>query len=346
MTAEVATHYEQAKDSIQWKHVQVPDKSDQCPPEDEALRQHIEHQVEGLNRILRENPEWTAPEVTRDELTGERSLLCNNLASETIYAAPGMHEWREQLVPSAIALYPLQYPDEPRLPSGGEIDEETRGYFTYALDAIGIRTRAEIMRNIAAKYVSANSGRTEWVSLACGAAVPVLNAIPEEARDTVHVEMIDLSERALDFAGMLATDRGFEEGKHFTRRHDNLLRSIVASNELVRELGEESAEMVDAMGIFEYFDDKTVVKFLEHSYQLVAPGGALVVANMLDNHPQLDFNQRGIGWPKIYPRSRQELQEIFAKANLSPENITGYVAQDGVYGVFEITKPLPSLEVV
>ena len=69
---------------------------------------------------------------------------------------------------------------------------------------------------------------------------------------------------------------------------------------------------------------------------------ALVVANMLSDRPQLAFNQRGAGWPHIYPRSIDELVRLVELAGLPLDRTTVHVPQDGVYAVVEIDVPGPA----
>jgi hypothetical protein len=249
-----------------------------------------------------------------------------------------MREWREQLVPSAMALYPLQRPESLDLPSGGLIDQETREYFINAYDAVGIRRRAAIMGDIARRHTGLPDTVTSWVSLACGAAVPVLDSVcnNQDEDPAVHLNLVDADPRALQFAEMLATDQGLKEGEGFTLLQRNLLRGMVFGDGLVQEIGPHQADMVDALGITEYFNDKACVPFLRNAYALVKPGGALVAANMLDTHPDLAFNQRGVGWPKIYPRSPGKIVELVAAAGIPLDMATVTVSEDGVYAVIEM----------
>lgn len=65
---------------------------------------------------------------------------------------------------------------------------------------------------------------------------------------------------------------------------------------------------MDALGIFEYFNDADAVIFL----------------------------QRCIGWERIFPRTLQQLQDIHIAAGVPVENVTVVVPRDGVYAVMEV----------
>lgn len=328
------THEYSDSDGVAIREASLFDESDESPD-----RIAIRGRIAGyIDRVL-QHPEWVGPEVKVNS-SGERELVCNNPVSKEMYSEmPAMASWRKELVPGAIALYPLQYPEERYLPNGVEIDDLTRSMFTNSLDAIGIRSRAKVMSQLASDHIS-KEGATNWTSLACGAAVPVLNAV-EDNRDKIHdinLKLVDFDSSALDFAGDLAVDRGLVEGEEFEVMNRNLLRELIATDNLVKELGEESMDLVDALGIFEYFNENLSTKFLSNAYKLVKPGGAVVVANMLDTHPEIQFNQRVIGWPTIYPRSVDDVKEIIKEAGIDFENVSVTIPSDGIYAVFEIKK--------
>lgn len=346
-TTDVVTVLDEIQDErgINLRRVHVDDVSETSPT------RHDRQAAIALNdEQLRANPDWTAPQLD----SKDRSLILNNPVSEWVYeGSPAMYEWHSALIPTAEALVPMQRPDITKLPirtemdkdgnvvdvrGGGPIDEVARSFFTDALDSIGLRTRAKIMTEIARGYIDAEEDTT-WVSLACGAAIPVLEALKSIKNDNhqVHLQLVDIDRGTLSFARQLALEEGLEEGRDFTPEVRNLVADMIISDSFT-EGREESAMMVDALGILEYFNDKRSATFLGNAYKLVKPGGALVFANMLSDRQELEFNRRGIGWPKIYPRSLEEIIEITDNADLPPENVTITVPEDGVYAVIEVKK--------
>ena len=292
--------------------------------------------------LLRANPQWLAPEVVGGE------LVLHNEVSRWFYRSAAMREWRRELVPGASALYPVQRPTDPRLPSGAPIDALARSIFTDCLDSIGIRTRAQVLREVVQQAARAapepprgTVQRAAWVSLACGAAVPVLDAVAT-LEDTPgadpHLHLVDLDPAALVFARELATARGLVEGADFSLLERDLVTGVVARDSLVDELGEASASVVDAVGIFEYFRDAACVRLLRNAYRLLRPGGVLVVANMLSDRRELQMNQRGIGWPRLFPRSSDQLVELVRLAGLPLARTTVSIPTDGIYAVVDVRR--------
>ncbi len=315
---------------LRTRQLVVVDESDGSP-----TRAASQAAFAALDRLLGDNPSWAAPSVERED------LALHNGASEWIYASPSMRQWRTHLVPRATALYVLQRPDsEHLLPGWVSVDALCRTFVVDGLDGIGIRTRARMMQDAVAPRLGAAlaGGRGRWVSLACGAAVPVLDTLARTGLAGGELVLVDIDTEALAFAGDLAREQGLVEGEDFTLLHRNLVSGVVARAELVAELGAGSASVVDALGIFEYFSDASCVRLLRNAWDLLEPQGVLVVANMLDDRPELSLNQRGLGWPSIVPRSRERLVELVQRAGLPLARTTLSTAQDGVYAVVDVVR--------
>ncbi|MGV0635917.1 hypothetical protein ABQE69_03635 [Mycolicibacillus trivialis] len=330
----------EVSDGLTVEYVSVPDLSD--APRHRADRSATQREITAIDRALRSRPDLPAPDV--GERAGDQVLRPNNPVAAALYRdRPALRAWRTDLVPSAMALTPLYRPEEPRLPNGAPIDRATRDIFLYAPDAIAIRSRAAIMSAIAGRYLSPTTA-TRWTSLACGAAIPVFQALAGRRCRQVELTLVDLDAGALAHAAELgaAAGVGGEVDTRLLQRH--LIREMIVSDRLVDEVGEASQDLVDMLGIFEYIpaefgELKSASVFLRNAFRLLKPGGAVVAANMLDTHPRLAFNQRGIGWPRIFPRSIAELREILHDAGIPPEQVTMTLAADGVYAVLEIRKP-------
>jgi len=328
---------EEREDGIKVTHLHVPDISDGSPG-----REFTQARVDMLDNILKEHPEWEAPKIINGRLVKAEM----NPVSAELYSSEALQEWRTKLVPTAAALANLYHPDELRLASkkveddgslfgGIEIDGPTHDFFVNGLDAIAIRTRAHIMKMVTEQHATNKS--EHWVSLACGAAIPVFEAI--DGRDGVKLDLVDLDQDILEVAERLASEQGLIAGEDFTTHRESLLRLITGDEALVDKLGRENADFVDLIGIVEYFQKKAAVPLLKNAYKMVKPGGSLVFANMLSTRPQLDLNQRGIGWPGIFPRSLDEIIDLVEDAELRRDAIVNvYIPEDQIYAVIDIHK--------
>lgn len=309
-----------------------PDVSDSWPMKDEVTRE-----LNAVDKALKADPQLMPPIVKKDA-SGEVTITCQNSWSEQAFATrPAVVAWRTRLVPTALALYAIQNPLDEHLPDGTRMDSNSRQWFIHANDAIGIRSRARVLAVLAENYLR-NEIDNVWVSLASGAAIPVLEALRNAHLDgqKVHLTLVDYDAVSLKWAKKMAAAEGLKIGEQVKILERNLIHALIRSDDLVKELGEGNVELVDALGIFEYFNDTDAVTFLKHVLRLIKPGGAIVVSNMLTSSPQIDFALRCIGWTPIFPRTLQQLQDIHLAAGIPVENVTVIVPKDGVYAVMEI----------
>ena len=292
----------------------------------------------------------------------------NPATCELITRVPGVEDWLE-LIPTAAALDLLYDPSIERLANGKPVSPAVRDWACNILDAHGIRSRGEIVQDILTKQAidQASLGATEqqWVSLACGAAQPVCQAlrhIKESGNPTPRVALVDLDRSALRAAQTYA--QAMKVKQSIDVRCMNILcpqgvvlpavdaQMNVAARALRRRVGLERAayDAVDAVGILEYVPEvllgkgSTVLQvdaatFLANAAQLVKPGGLLLVGNMRDTHPQLGFTLNVVQWPYIQPRSIETMQRIAGAAGLGNWQVDVYCPDDGVYALYAMRRP-------
>lgn len=288
----------------------------------------------------------------------------NPATCELIARVPGVEDWLE-LIPTAAALDLLYDPSI----EGKPVSPAVRDWACNILDAHGIRSRGEIVQDILTKQAidQASLGATEqqWVSLACGAAQPVCQAlrhIKESGNPTPRVTLVDLDRSALRAAQTYA--QAMKVKQSIDVRCMNILRpqglalpavdaqTNVAARALRRQVGLEGAayDAVDAVGILEYVpevlsdESPTALQvdaatFLANAVQLVKPGGLLLIGNMRDTHPQLGFTLNVVQWPHIQPRSIETMQRIAGVAGLGDWQVDVYCPDDGVYALYAMRRP-------
>ena len=325
--------------------VRVGDESDLDPERKASFNDFANH----AEKLLVDNPEWKRTIIRQK--TKEVIIAEDNLAARWLYLdnegnPTQMMDWAKDF-PTAIALEPLQ-----RLERGGRrlekghLDERTLELFTYMIDAIGIRSRAHIYAQRLVELADNVDGPLSIISVGSGAAVPNIEAtLKVEALQGKYVnwQFFDLDPNALAFAHELIEEAKFEKSAveygpvsmdteakwHFEGR----------SYEAAFEAPNESVDVVDALGLWEYLRDGDAEDFARELYAKVKSGGMMIISNMLVGRPQSDFNKRGVGWPPLVRRSEEDLIRVLTKAGIDSRNITMTHAQDGVYVVVEIQKP-------
>lgn len=295
--------------------------------------------------------------------------LNNPATRKFIDTIPGVGDWF-QMVPTAAALDPIYNPVNKSMPNGAPITAEIRSFFRNGLDPIGLRSRAEVMKQIIFDEVIGRSGLEDgkWVSLACGAAQPVfesLDRVVRAGKSAPEITLVDYDKNALQLAKAYAEKFGYGNNVMLKRmnildpkgiaqkRNGHFLTNALESS---LRLPVEGYQVVDAVGILEYLKEDNLkysyskvmkteremagaVRFLENAYDLVAPGGLLVVGNMRDTHPQLGFTLNTVQWPHIQPRSLSDMISIFKNAGLDGE-VEIYCPTDGVYAIYTVRKPI------
>ena len=297
----------------------------------------------------------------------------NPATQELCEMLPSVGDWLDT-VPTAAALHPLYEPMDTKLPNGKPLDDKIGDWFRNIADARGMRSRAKVMENLLEQEVKESdiSEPQRWLSLACGAALPVFSTMHRLQSQQVllpEVTLVDADKNALSLARNYAKHTGLENNIETKRM--NILEPAglayerregakgIAQAALLRRRGRMPAgtfDAVDAVGIFEYLQEpdwkytyNKVIStskemagaqtFLKNAYELVKPGGLLIVGNMLDTHPQLEFTLNVIQWPHIQPRSIDEMTKIINKVGIEGD-VDVYKPDDGVYAIYGIRKPL------
>lgn len=282
-------------------------------------RQDIQRVIGNLEQALGDEDPQIVNEAVRSGL-------------ELLDSSPTIRAWKGWMT-TAMALYPLQRPTAKALLDGTPVDSFARDLFLHGQDAVGIRDRGALFAHL----LRERDGRVQSIlSLASGAAVPECDAIRTMAVSPRAV-FVDMDTRALGHVRGVAAEAGLSNDTYTTIIAD-LIKDFMFARDPGAILPEPSFDIVDALGITEYFKDRHMKLLLEKAYQFVTPGGALIFGNMLDTHPTLRFNKQIVEWPGVNPRSKETLTSIAAEIS-GVGNVEVYIPESGVYAVVKMEKP-------
>jgi SAM-dependent methyltransferase len=258
----------------------------------------------------------------------------HNLARKTLYAIPAFREW-SQFMPDSLALEPIYHPELRRLHSGGRIDPLTRRLFRHGYDPVGIRTRTVTGAWIVRRSLPEHPKRLRWLSLAGGTLRPTLLML--SGTGTVpsawEITNVERDIEALKLAKEAATMQGIPASQV------KLLKADVTDEAaMYAGLQNDTYDVVEMMGLFEYLSDEQISQVLKTSYVLLRPGGIIIFGNMRRKHPQLDLHKRGVGWPGVRPRSVGMVAKVLVAAGIPATNVEVYQPTDNVYNIFRIIK--------
>lgn len=268
---------------------------------------------------------------------GDSIIESRNPVSERFYKDKSIQEWA-LLMPSARALFYLTHLNTQILPSGQPISEIMTRFMREMDDGIGIRTRKRIALKVVNDTIKQANESIQCLSLACGAADLMLEVLAASEKE-ILLTLVDIDDDALSMARSIATANGLKEGSNYNIEKINLLHAMVRSDKFVYQLGEKSQDVVDAIGINEYFSLSIATRFLVNAYRCVKPGGLLITANMLSDRSQMQINKLAIGWPKLYPRSVDDIVIMLQNAGLPIEHTKIIIPEDGIYAMIEIRRP-------
>lgn len=249
------------------------------------------------------------------------------------------------LLPHAKTLAYLSHPfsesqishaKQPETPTN--IDSVLQEWWVSCSDAVGIRSRAGVMKELIAAYSQEQAeGLRTWTSVGSGTAGPVLESAKILGLNP-NMTLVDYDTTALDHAESTAARL------NFAGQVTKLPANIFDPKELAKL---PPTQMIDLMGIFEYIGEEiksigvtmTADEFLQANYEILEPGGRIIFGQMRNDRPNSHFTLGVIGWPFIVQRSPKEVMDIVDKAGINPSEVSVYLPDDGVYAVYTIDKP-------
>lgn len=314
--------------------IEVKDPFVDADPKGYAI---VQHHVSGVIEpmIIREN----AGQTVRTEATSVEEL---NPFSRAWLAQPELQSlkaWRT-LVPTARALDCLTNPV-----AGREVTDkdgnvtvstpETAAHWRFVDDAIGIRTRAVAMRDIAEGFLGSKTEaggdpeRFTWLSLASGTAEPSLKA----AKAVMDTTGVGLNLVVADWDGKsLKLVSGNAEKVEFDGELVTLQQNILDENlaeQVAENSGIEQFDVVENLGFEEYLPQHgdtmgaykgqglpQASEFTKRAFNLTAPGGMLISGNMVLPRPQGEFVFNAVDWPIINARFEQEILNVYQEAGI------------------------------
>lgn len=159
------------------------------------------------------------------------------------------------------------------------------------------------------------------LSIASGSARAIVDALLSietverlNLRDNnLHVTFLDKNPHACGYSKYL-TERE-QWGEKYNFRWINDTASSFPSH-FVKN-GWDMPDIVEMVGLLDYFTDEQVEKILSVIYENMAPNGVLITANIADNNER-PFVTRVIGWKMIY-RTSEQFAQLMIRAGFKLE---------------------------
>jgi hypothetical protein len=189
--------------------------------------------------------------------------------------------------------------------------------FTNALAPRAVRTRKDLVKRELAALLArrAGSGRAVRVlSIAAGPAQEIYELLQETDELPVDLEVVlfEQDKNALAHAWRRLkpiVESRFPRSVRLTFLHDSVKR-LLRNAALFAPFGQ--FDLTYSCGLFDYFQARTATVLTRHLAGSTAPGGQLLVANMVD-HPSRWLMEHQLDWHLIY-RTHEEMLELGRRA--------------------------------
>jgi extracellular factor (EF) 3-hydroxypalmitic acid methyl ester biosynthesis protein len=205
--------------------------------------------------------------------------------------------------------------------------------------AAGVRGRRDWMLGLLrAEHARVDPRPFHAVSLGCGPALEAVGYVSTRDRPSgpSRWTLIDQEERALSQAHhalsrALRSEGGAAQVRGLYLSFDQLMRDPSA----VRA---EPADLVYSMGLFDYLLPGTATALLQALYELLRPGGVLVVANALGPNTHGWMTELALDWDLIF-RTPAELRALARPLEEAGARVCIEVEPAGAYAVMQLRRP-------
>jgi len=161
----------------------------------------------------------------------------------------------------------------------------------------------EVADTIAA---AASEGRAAQItSLACGPAQEIFDiyeTLPNPA--SLQATLLDIDKQALELISATAEEQNLTE--HLRLRKANLVHLALGR----RSVDVQEQDLVYTIGLIDYFDDDMAVKLLSLAYDMLRPGGRVIVGNFHTSNPDKAFMDYVMEWRLVH-RDETKMHALF-----------------------------------
>lgn len=170
--------------------------------------------------------------------------------------------------------------------------------------------------------------KIQILSIASGSAraiIDVLSTIHIPIESSVEVYFLDKNRDALDYSRQLFNSLG--NPKHLAGKWIN----DTASN-FAKYLNEnQKLDVVEMVGLLDYFEDEKVIQISKEISKYLVPDGLFITANIADNSER-PFVTNFIDWKMIY-RNPEQIHNLISRGGFITENIKTYVEPLRIHSV-------------
>jgi hypothetical protein len=213
--------------------------------------------------------------------------------------------------------------------------------FTSTRAAHAVRARKDLVKERLKALLASRAGTGKPVrvlSIAAGPAQELVELFHEVTSLDVPLEIVLFEQDKNALAHAWRRLKGMVEARfagavQLTFLHDSIKR-LLRDPDIFSQFG--VFDLAYSCGLFDYLQQRTAVVLTRHLAASMAPGGQLLVANMVDNPTRWILDQP-LEWPLIY-RTHEELLDIGRRA-MPGAPVRLLEEASGANPFFELTRP-------
>ena len=171
------------------------------------------------------------------------------------------------------------------------------------------------------------------LDIACGSSRELFELAPEIGKSGARITCIDFDSEALNYSlGRLSYTNVVDQ---IDFRKYNALRMIRHSKNL-SEFG--SQDVIYSTGLFDYLGDDILVKMISALYELLNPGGKLIVSFKDCNRYRTQVYHWLVNWDSFLQRTGAEIHSVIEQAGIPQHSFSVVRESTGVIVFYVISK--------
>lgn len=146
-----------------------------------------------------------------------------------------------------------------------------------------------------------------------GRKISALSIASGHLRELSYIE--NFSDKIDNFVGLDQDEESNEEARRSYPFNNLYIFDESIRYVLSKKLPEQSFDLVYSTGLFDYLDDKLSARMTSRMFDLVAPGGSMIIPNFAKGMPEQGYMEAFMDWYLIY-RDENQLFDFMSELNM------------------------------
>lgn len=197
-------------------------------------------------------------------------------------------------------------------------------YFQMSSISVAVRNRKDDFKRMIQKKVAQNPAKKMKIMDLGSGPGRLISEVLKENKIRTNFYLLDNDQAALKHAKQLLEP--FSDCQFI---QENAVRMALRKD--IEKYFEGPFDMIYSTGLFDYFDDRIILRLVKNLKLLLAPGGTLAISDVRDKYsnPSVHFMEWVGDWNLIY-REDERLRQLFQEAGFQKRNLQVGFEQQGI----------------